>query len=77
MLKKISLWLGLVFACVVAVAQPVDNLLPKPQQMVDASGTFTLGKVMLDASVLASEWAGFVQEAGGSSQYIAQTHLIV
>ena len=59
------LWLGLVLVCVVSMAQPSKNLLPKPQQIVSAGGTFTMGKVMLEVPVLSSEWTDFVQECGG------------
>ena len=59
------LWLGMVLICVVSMAQPSKNLLPKPQQIVSAGGTFTMGKVMLDVPVLSSEWSDFVKICGG------------
>ena len=65
MRKRMLLWLGLVLACVVSVAQPSEYLLPKPQQIVSASGTFTMGKVMLDVPVLSAEWTDLVQACGG------------
>ena len=65
MRKRMLLWLGLVLACVVSVAQPSEYLLPKPQQIVSASGTFTMGKVMLDVPGLSAEWTDLVQACGG------------
>ena len=65
MKKRMTLWLGLILVCVVAMARPSENLLPMPQKMVLAGSTFTMDKVMLETPVLTSEWNEFVQQAGG------------
>ena len=65
MKNKCLLWMALVWIAVSAQAGVVENLLPKPQQITVAGGSFALGKVTLDTPVLQAEWQDFITQAGG------------
>ena len=64
-MRKLTLMLGMLFACVALVAQTTCNLLPMPQQVNETSGFFSVGKTMLVTPVLQDEWKAFIAEAGG------------
>ena len=65
MKKTLVLCLALVLVCVGAMAKSSKNMLPMPQQMTTSGGSFTIGKVVLETSVLQAEWQKFVADAGG------------
>ena len=65
MKNRIVLCLAMMFVCIISMAKVSDNLLPVPQQISVTGGSFTLGKVMLETTVLQSEWQKFIAEAGG------------
>ena len=64
-MRKLTLMLGMLLACVVLTAQNTCNLLPMPQQLKEVGGSFSVGKTMLVTPVLQDEWKAFVVEAGG------------
>ena len=65
MKNRIVLCLAMMLVCIISMAKVSDNLLPVPQQISVTGGSFTLGKVMLETTVLQSEWQKFIAEAGG------------
>ena len=65
-MKNRLIWcMAMMFVCMVSMAKISDNLLPVPQQISVTGGSFTLGKVMLETSVLQPEWQKFIAEVGG------------
>ena len=64
-MRKLTLMLGMLLACVVLTAQNTCNLLPMPQQLKEVGGSFSVGKTMLITPVLQDEWNTFIAEAGG------------
>ena len=66
MKNKLALWLGMMFLCVTLMAQNSLNLIPIPQQMTEAGGSFVMGKVMLETPVWQDQWQKFVADAGGT-----------
>ena len=65
-MKNRLIWcMAMMFVCMVSMAKISDNLLPVPQQISVNGGSFTLGKVILETSVLQPEWQKFITEVGG------------
>ena len=65
MKKTLVLCLVMVLTCIGAVAKSSKNLLPMPQQITVSGGSFTIGKIVLETSVLQPEWQKFIVDAGG------------
>ena len=66
-MKKLTLMMVMLLASVVAFAQSANNLIPTPQQVEYAGGTFVMGKVVLDTPVWQEEWENWITEAGGEA----------
>lgn len=63
-MKKLTLFLGMLWACVLMSAHTLD-LLPMPQQIKTLGGYFSVGNTMLITPVWQAEWEEFIAEAGG------------
>ena len=66
MKNKFSLWLVLMCLCLTVQAGVIENLLPKPQQIIAKGGNFRVGNVKLTTPVWQEEWKNFIAEAGGA-----------
>ena len=66
-MKKLTLMMVMLLASVVAFAQSANNLIPTPQLVKYAGGTFVMGKVVLDTPVWQEEWENWITEAGGEA----------
>ena len=66
MKNKFSLWLVLMCLCLTVQAGGIENLLPKPQQIIAKGGNFRVGNVKLTTPVWQEEWKNFIAEAGGA-----------
>ena len=63
-MKKLTLFLGMLFVCIVISAHTF-NLLPMPQQIKTLGGSFSLKNTMLITPVWQAEWEEFITESGG------------
>ena len=63
-MKKLTLFLGMLFVCIVISAHTF-NLLPMPQQIKTLGGSFSMKNTMLITPVWQAEWEEFITESGG------------